>query len=1191
MALDPARALTQYQSRNWGPEDGLPCNNILSVTQTADGYMWLGTEEGLARFDGVRTQIVERQTHQHSQGNNISEVLEDARRPGSLLFVSSTGSLGRFANGQVEAWSQATASIHQPGQVLVQNPVDGALWVGTVHGLYRVGMDGEVTSPVETSAEWPAEPINTLCRDKTGRLWVGCARGIYRQREPGDGRHFDLLANWKGGEVDCIASARGGGLWIGSRTAGIGRLDENAVFHPRAALAGCVVTSLLEDRDGILWAGTFGSGLYRLLSDGTTKAGKAVAALTTVNGLRDNQVNGLCEDREGDLWLATGTGVQVLRDARFATFGVPEGLPVDDAVTVFEDRRGRLWIGTDAGLSMLNSDRDQITNYQVPPSAQRPSDNLVLSLGSGDDDETLLVGTHAGLLRRRNEKLEPWLLRDDLDGSAVRAFCVDAAGNRWVGTNNGLFELRNEQVMARLTTTEGLANNVVRALQADKKGVLWIATDGGLSRRETDGRITNFLTAGVGHILCITEAPGSTGDIFVGTEFGLYRLHTGTDDGIKITVYTTRDGLFDNSMWSLIDDSRGNLWMSSNKGIARIAWSDLDRFDRKESTAIHSTIFGTRDGLRSRETNGGHQPTAWRDHLGMLWFATVKGAVEIDPSGERGRDPLPPPVRVEELAADGHPVPFSAGSAPPELPADTQKFELRYTALSLTAPESNRFRYRLEPFEARWTEAGTERVAHYTNLPPGHYRFLVQAANADGVWNETGAVLAFTLLPHFYQIIWFQLLAVGTTLGLGLFWLRLHKRHLVARVVKAEADVRERIRYQKVLSAAKEDAERATAQAERANLAKSEFLSRMSHELRTPLNAILGFAQLLELDDLTAEQGSATRHILKGGRHLLELINEVLDLARVEAGHMSLSPEPVNAGEVFQESLDLVAPLARQRNLQIESQFGSGSESWVIADRQRLKQILVNLLSNAVKFNRESGRITATCKPVSADLLRLCVRDTGPGIAPADQERIFSAFERLAADRAGVEGTGLGLALAKRLTELMGGSITVESILGEGSVFCLDLPRAVAPEMALSPMADFAPLAAAGEPMRSVLYIEDNIPNLDLVERILEKRPGLRLIPAIRGDLGLRLAKQHHPDLILLDLDLPDLDGREVLRRLRADPLTQNTPVIVVSANALPDGIEQLLAAGADAYVTKPIDVRDFFRVLDEQFKSNTHHV
>jgi signal transduction histidine kinase/CheY-like chemotaxis protein len=451
------------------------------------------------------------------------------------------------------------------------------------------------------------------------------------------------------------------------------------------------------------------------------------------------------------------------------------------------------------------------------------------------------------------------------------------------------------------------------------------------------------------------------------------------------------------------------------------------------------------------------------------------------------------------------------------------------------------------------------------------------------VWNTAGSAFSFVLLPHLYQVLWFRILIAGTVLGLAWVWLRLHKQQLVARVVKAESDVRERIRYEEVLRAAKEDAERA-------NLAKSEFLSRMSHELRTPLNAILGFAQLLELDDLNTQQGAATRHILRGGRHLLELINEVLDLARVEAGHMSLSPEPVNAVKVFREALDLVRPLASQRGLTLESHFGPEDECWVIADCQRLKQILVNFLSNALKFNREAGHVTAVCKAASDKCVRLCVRDTGMGIAPADQERIFVAFERLTADRAGVEGTGLGLALAKRLAELMGGDVSVESVVGEGSAFCLELPRATAPALALLSVPEPDPLALDEEQPRTVLYIEDNLSNLDLVEQILQKRAGLRLIPALRGDLGLRLAREQQPDVILLDLDLPDLEGREVLRRLRADETTRHIPVVVVSANALPRGIEQLRAAGANAYVTKPIDVRQFFRVLDEQFESIKSH-
>ena len=464
-----------------------------------------------------------------------------------------------------------------------------------------------------------------------------------------------------------------------------------------------------------------------------------------------------------------------------------------------------------------------------------------------------------------------------------------------------------------------------------------------------DGRITNYLTKGVGSLVCFAQEPAGAGDLFVGSELGLHRLHATADGGVQITSYTTREGLFDNVMWSLLDDAQGNLWMSSNKGIARVAWNDLDRLDRKEIASVSHVAYGIQDGLRSREANGGHQPTAWRDHSGD---ALVR---HRERCGLRG-----PPQRAgcRSPAAAGGKWKNSRRMArrfrsPPTilsaLPAGTQKLELRYTALSLTAPENNLFRYRLEPFDSHWTDAGTERVAYYTNLPPGHYRFRVQAANGDGVWNDTGATLPFVLRPHFYQVIWFQILVAGAALCLGWVWLRMHKKQLVGRVIKAEADVLERIRYQEVLSAAKEDAERA-------NLAKSEFLSRMSHELRTPLNAILGFAQLLELDDLTTEQESATRHILKGGRHL----------ARTH----QRSPGPRQGGSRAHESF----PRTGQRRRGVPGGARSGasarptkgprsgnvssarkSESWVIADRQRLKQILVNFLSNAVKFNREAG--------------------------------------------------------------------------------------------------------------------------------------------------------------------------------------------------------------------------------------------
>jgi len=378
---------------------------------------------------------------------------------------------------------------------------------------------------------------------------------------------------------------------------------------------------------------------------------------------------------------------------------------------------------------------------------------------------------------------------------------------------------------------------------------------------------------------------------------------------------------------------------------------------------------------------------------------------------------------------------------------------------------------------------------------------------------------------------------------------------------------------------------RARDDAESSSRAKSEFLSRMSHELRTPLNAILGFAQILEMERLDDFSKDSVGEILKGGRHLLDLINEVLDIARIETGKLGLSLEPVQLKEVVSESIGLVRPLAAPRAIALKGPTEIPSNWHVMADRQRVKQVLLNLLSNAVKYNRPGGHVELTCEPTAQGHMRIKVADTGPGIPPERMDLLFSPFERLGAEQTGVEGTGLGLALTKVLIEAMGGAIEVESTPDRGSKFIVSLLLVEEPADRVNVVELPTGADPSVRPSRTLLYIEDNLSNLRLVEHILARRPEVRLHAAMQGRLGLELIREHHPDLVLLDLNLPDISGAEVLSSMRDDVSTRDIPVVIISADATRHQIDRLMEAGARAYMTKPLDVRRFLEVVDESLE------
>ena len=373
-------------------------------------------------------------------------------------------------------------------------------------------------------------------------------------------------------------------------------------------------------------------------------------------------------------------------------------------------------------------------------------------------------------------------------------------------------------------------------------------------------------------------------------------------------------------------------------------------------------------------------------------------------------------------------------------------------------------------------------------------------------------------------------------------------------------------------------------EAVRANRAKSDFLSRMSHELRTPLNAILGFAQLFDRDRMSDGDRENIRQILDGGRHLLDLINEVIDISRVESGTLALSNEPVDVYDAAVSAVALIRPLAAAQGIVVTVTPLPQPGLAVVADRQRLRQVLLNLLSNAVKYNRVNGTIQVAVERGAPGRIRVCVRDTGPGISPQLLALLFHPFERLGADKTAVEGTGLGLALSKALCEAMGGTLEVSSVVDHGSTFSVELAETtLAAPLDMQGLA--SPVPAPPQPAAEsglVIYIEDNFANVRLMERILLRRPGLTLMHAVDGRSGIALVREHAPDLVLLDLQLPEMSGDEVLRELWKDPDTRRIPIVVLTADATRGLPQRLMSAGARACLTKPLDVQQVLRTLDE---------
>lgn len=771
--------IPQYHSRLWQVEDGLPHNMVHAVAQTPDGYLWAGTRQGLARFDGLRFVVF--------QPDNAPELAEAfvtalcTATDGSLWVATEQYGIGQWKEGVFKRYGPADGLLAEGARTLFSS-IDGSVWIGTTNGLSRF-QDGKIVT--YGSKEGLRHIIKSISPDKSGDLWLATSAGVSRMHE-GDGVvKARVIGSTAQSTVRVVHSDRAGFLWVGS-TDGLLRMrgPASVSFSESDGLADNSVTAIHEDRHGTLWIGTFG-GLSRMIS------GKIVSEAK--EGMSFDTVNTIFEDREGNIWIGAKDGLMRLNQKRFLAYTQQHGLSHNNVMSVLEDQEGAMWVGTwGGGLNRMTS--NVWTNIGL---TEGLTSDLILALHE-DAKGDVWIGTDFdhGLFRWSNGAYSRYGKEHGLEGTAIRAIAQDWQNQLWVGTGAGLarFDPAHEK-FTMLTPKEGLVGLPVRVIHRHGND-LWIGTAEGLSRYSA-GKFVNFTARdGLAGNKIYSIYSDRQGTLWIGTGgSGLSRFLNG-----EFHAFSTKDGLLHDEIYEILED-QDHLWMSSPRGIFRVSKKNLNDFAARLVPRITCISYGKENGLISIACNGVAKPAAWKSKEGKLWFATTKGLVVTDPAVNPEENPIPPPVIIEEISVDKNPVRWAGNRELGRLAPGRGELEFRYTALSFRKSEKNRFKYKLDGVDSDWVDAGEQRVARYNNILPGSYTFRVKGCNDEGVWNEAGAAVGFSLEPHFWQTWWFgclvALISIGSLAGTVRF-ISLRKLHReLERLEQQHALEKERARIAK----------------------------------------------------------------------------------------------------------------------------------------------------------------------------------------------------------------------------------------------------------------------------------------------------------------------------------------------------------------------------------------------------------
>ena len=754
----PASPPSGYTVRTWQSEDGLPQNTVNDILQTRDGYLWFATLNGLTRFDGVRFRVFGLRDGLLTVQTGC--LLED--RAGGLWIGTHGSGLSRLKDGRIENWTQSPTLAGNVITSLAED-AEGTIWIGTPTGLSRqrngafeivtnglpslsirqlfTGRDGRVCAAtqsdgvflwakdrfVELSVPYPEakqkpEPKQktaySFLADRAGRFWLSPGNGFLLCREGDRWRSFSQTNGLPPANITCLAETDDGTIWAGSLDEGLYSLKDGRFLRQTGGLPDNAIRSLATDLEGNLWVGTRAGGVSRLTR-------RKVVGFGSAAGLASEYARSVAVAPDGLVWVATtGGGLYSAKDTNFNSFVASSAVEeYRNIESVLSTRDGTLWWGGSQGLFMKSGDILGI--YAGATTAWLGDDSIQCMMA--DRTEGFWIGTSLGQVRHfMNSEFKPFPV--EFGRVPCIALAQSTNGTLWIGTGgSGLLRVRGGATKT-FSVEQGLGSRVIRALYLDRSDALWVGTGGG----------------------------------------GLSLI-----EGERVTTFTPREGLPDDTVSQIIEDDAGNLWCGGNNGLFRLSLRELRRVAQREIEFLHPLTLGKSDGMIAEECSGGSNPGCARLPNGLLCFTTVRGIVLVDPTQQKLLQ-RPPPVLIEDVILDGKPVaPQSAGPGANglqlDVPPGSHNLEFAYTAPSFTAPNRVRFRYQMEPLDARWQDAFARRTAYYTRIPPGHYRFRVTACNADGFWNETGAALTVIVHPHFWQTWWFLVgLGVAIVAGIGL---------------------------------------------------------------------------------------------------------------------------------------------------------------------------------------------------------------------------------------------------------------------------------------------------------------------------------------------------------------------------------------------------------------------------------------